>query len=455
MFPKAYAYCITMKYKERIVHLITLIVVAAVSIQLYWNYSQYLVHKGQVQSDVQRLLDRVLTVYNAQRVIRIPLSDSTHIFPLPDTAALQRKDAVIAGVIGSLKALRNQEGASRTGSGEPDIYSLLYSRVDLTVLDTMIGREFKNNNYTLQYYLTTTENGKVTDTAGKMLPEAELLIARARIAPFLDHTYVTVHYSNPFWPSLMKGVAGIILSLVLCIVVIFALYYLLYIIRHQKQLSEIRNDFVSNITHEFKTPIATASSAVEAIKHFNTEQDPVRTHRYLDIAAQQLEKLDQLVEKVMETSRLEHSGPVLHRQMTDVVLLVKSCMERSLLTTEKQIILDCEPVSCRLTADVLHLENVFSNLIDNAVKYGGDVVTVRVRLQGGRLQIAVSDNGRGISKAHRPYVFDQFYRVPNRNIHNVKGFGVGLYYSKKIVEQHGGTLQLTDHNTFLLSLWIK
>jgi two-component system phosphate regulon sensor histidine kinase PhoR len=255
---------------------------------------------------------------------------------------------------------------------------------------------------------------------------------------------------------LLKGLTGIILSLVLCSIVVFSLYYLLYIIRKQKQLSEIKHDFISNVTHEFKTPIATVSSAIEAIKNFNNENISDKTKRYLDISEQQLKKLNILVEKVMETSLLESSELNFDYINTDIIQLIKNSAEKHQMNTNKNIHFESIVKMLVMDIDEFHFENAISNLIDNAIKYGGNTINISINKSSEEsLFISINDNGEGISKLDEPYIFDKFYRTKTKNIHNIKGFGIGLYYAKNIIEKHKGIIELKNRNTFLITLWTK
>ena len=257
-----------------------------------------------------------------------------------------------------------------------------------------------------------------------------------------------MHYPNIFWLTLKKGTTGILLSLVLSGAVIFSLFYLLHIIRKQKQLSEIKNDFISNITHELKTPIATVTSAVEGLRNFNEDNNSDKSQKYLDVSAEQLEKLKILVEKIMETSVLESKDLILEKENTDLIQLIKNTIEKHKINTQKTIDFNSNTNEFIRKTDVFHFENAVSNLIENAIKYGGNEINIHFNSSEKETVIEVSDNGNGIPPAHQKSVFDKFYRIPTKNKHNIKGFGIGLYYTKNIIEKHNGTIELkSDKNT--------
>lgn len=275
----------------------------------------------------------------------------------------------------------------------------------------------------------------------------------AKSRPFYDGVAINLHYLNPTLPVLYRGLTGIILSLILCSAIVFSLYKLLKIIKKQKLLSDIKNDFIDNVTHEFKTPIATVSTAIEAIKKFNEDQINEKTKRYLTISEQQLNKLNSLVEKIMETALLEDTSLKLNKKSIDLIKLLNLCAEKHQFNTDKNIIVITNVKHITVDVDEFHFENAISNLIDNAIKYGGNEIKLSVRGETNRIQISVYDNGPGISAKDEPYLFDKFFRVKKDNIHTTKGFGIGLYYSKKIIEKHHGTIALQNKNTFTIELW--
>lgn len=250
-------------------------------------------------------------------------------------------------------------------------------------------------------------------------------------------------YSNPSAEALKRSSTGILLSLLLSLAVISSLFYLLKIINEQKELAEIKNDLISNITHEFKTPITTVSTALEAINNFNAIEDTEKTKKYVSISENQIKKLHLMVEKLLETATLDSEKLLLKKEQVEVFnLLEKLSNKHQLLTTEKDIQFSSNAKSLFLNIDEFHFENAVSNLIDNAVKYGGDKIDVLLIAERDNITITVSDNGKGIDKSQQEKIFDKFYRIPKGNTHDVKGFGIGLYYTKKIIEKHNGSINL-------------
>jgi two-component system phosphate regulon sensor histidine kinase PhoR len=217
----------------------------------------------------------------------------------------------------------------------------------------------------------------------------------------------------------------------------------LKIIKDQKQLAEVKNDLISNITHEFKTPISTIAVAIESIRDFKGIDDKNRTKNYLNISSEQLGKLNTMVEKLLETATLDSDQLELHKAPQDIVALLNDAVqEMRMRATDETIKFESSEEIIMTTMDGFHIENAINNILDNALKYGGTQIEVSIYSKNNQVIIDIIDNGNSLSKNTKDKIFEKFYRVPKGNTHDVKGFGIGLYYSKKIIENHNGTLQL-------------
>ena len=264
-------------------------------------------------------------------------------------------------------------------------------------------------------------------------------------------------FDNASMFILKRGALDLLISLLISGAVIGSLLYLFRIINEQKQLAEIKNDLISNITHEFKTPIATVSTAIEAISNFNQANDQAKTAKYLDISSGQLLKLNAMVEKLLETASLDSDELGLNLESVELVNFTQQLNLESvelvnftqqifdkfqLIKGDKKLLFQTDISEIRKDIDSFHMENAVSNLVDNAIKYGGDEITIRLSSEKDKMLWQVTDNGGKIEKLQQQRIFDQFYRIPTGNLHDVKGFGIGLYYAKKIVEKHGGEITL-------------
>jgi len=219
--------------------------------------------------------------------------------------------------------------------------------------------------------------------------------------------------------------------------------FMLSTILKQKKLSEIKNDFINNMTHELKTPIATVSAAVEAMQHFGALNDPKKTETYLSISKNELQRLSDLVEKVLNMAVEEQRELVLNPEPVSLSELVAELVQRHSLRAPKPVDFEVQiPASETVRVDKIHFANILNNLIDNAIKYSGEAVNIRLGSirQGREWRLTVADNGKGIPKGYQEAIFDRFFRVPTGNLHPVKGFGLGLYYVRQVVEKHGGRI---------------
>ena len=174
------------------------------------------------------------------------------------------------------------------------------------------------------------------------------------------------------------------------------------------------------------------------------------------MSTQQLAKLNLMVEKLLETATLDSENLDLKRENVDAAVLIETMAERyQLHHQEKDINVQFKSDSAIINVDLFHFENALNNILDNAIKYGGDSIWIDLSRTNEETLISISDNGQGIPKANHEKIFEKFYRVPKGNTHDVKGFGIGLYYTKTIVEKHGGSIDLKSDNhltTFKISI---
>lgn len=214
----------------------------------------------------------------------------------------------------------------------------------------------------------------------------------------------------------------------------------------QRSLEEMRRDFTNNITHELKTPISVAMAATDALQNYSAEADPVRRSRYLQIMGTQLEQLAAMVEKILSVS-VEGREEKLNKERFLLFPTIGSIKEDAVMGMENppEIKIQCQE-ELSITADRLHLKNVIATLVSNAVKHAfrenapGNEVRISACTENGRAKITVADNGMGISKEHLKHIFEKYYRVPQGNLQKARGYGLGLFYAKRVVERHGGTI---------------
>ena len=265
---------------------------------------------------------------------------------------------------------------------------------------------------------------------------------------FLQHTEMNTLYVRAIFDRAQVGVLKemllpLLLSSLLILFTIFCFYYIIHTIIGQKRLTEIKDDFINNMTHELKTPIATITVAIEGLQKYNALSDPEKTQRYLQTSRNELSRLNDLVSKVLNIAAFESKAIKLNKEEIAVDELVQDLVNSETLKANKQVNISYNNNDhiTHIEADKMHLRNVLANIIDNAIKYSQEPVSIYINLSkaGSNAVFSIKDNGIGIPPAHIKHVFDKFHRVPTGNVHNVKGTGLGLNYVKYIVEAHGGS----------------
>jgi two-component system phosphate regulon sensor histidine kinase PhoR len=315
------------------------------------------------------------------------------------------------------------------------VVSIQEDQMDLKRVDSLMSVNLQLRGLDVNYDLAIV---KAND---QDLLQKNTIKANSELLKSGDSLLMTYSGLSPEIYSL--NLTGIILSALLIAAVVFCLFYLLQIIRKQKALGEMKNDLISNITHEFKTPIATASAALEGVQSFTNSGDQDKTDRYLSMGRDQLVKLNGMVERILETATLDSDELMLQKSGVEINELIEVIILKHQNQTSKKISFVEENKGVVINADAFHLENAINNLLDNAIKYGGHHIEVQLRKHAESISITVSDDGKNLSSKDVRLIFDKFYRVGKGNRHDVKGFGIGLFYTKSIIEKHKGTITAT------------
>ena len=223
-----------------------------------------------------------------------------------------------------------------------------------------------------------------------------------------------------------------------------AFYFLIKTILKQRTLDEMKTDFTNNITHELKTPIAVAYAANDALLNFGEQADEAKRHHYLTLCRQQLERLSGMVEQILSMSMERRRQFKLNIEMVPVAELLQPIIEQQQLKADKPVTITShiDPEDLTVQADRAHLSNILNNLIDNAIKYSPG--EARVEIAATSSAISVTDHGMGIAADKLPHIYDKFYRIPTGDLHDVKGYGLGLFYVKTMVEKHGWSIDVSS-----------
>ena len=250
---------------------------------------------------------------------------------------------------------------------------------------------------------------------------------------------------EPAGMLVLRQMSGILTtSFVILIVLAFSFWFLIRTILKQKTLEEMKSDFTNNITHELKTPIAVAYAANDALLNFNQAEEKAKRDKYLRICQEQLQRLSGLVEQILSMSMERRRTFRLHPEEFAIRDILETLIEQHKLKAESSvhISVDIEPEDLSVLADRTHFSNIISNLIDNEAEVAIHCRKVTVEGQNEQTEISVSDHGIGIAPEKQKHIFDKFYRVPTGNLHDVKGYGLGLFYVKTMIEKHGGSVSV-------------
>ena len=254
----------------------------------------------------------------------------------------------------------------------------------------------------------------------------------------------TVYYAyiSPLTENILREMSGVIAtSALIALLLTFGFWYLLHVIRRLRTIEEMKDDFTNNMTHELKTPIAIAYAANDSLLQFPDPENNERTTKYLTAALEQLSKLAGLVENILAMSMERRKHLAMAKERINLKDFLTSVIEQQKLRADKpcEISLVC-PEYAVVEADPTHFSNVIGNLIDNSIKYSGD--TVSIVIEADASGISVSDNGIGIPEKSLHDIWGKFYRVPHGNCSKVRGYGIGLFYVKSIIDKHGWTISV-------------
>ena len=239
----------------------------------------------------------------------------------------------------------------------------------------------------------------------------------------------------------------LIISILLILIILGTFIYSVIIIRNQKKTTQIKTDFINNMTHELKTPIATIGLACEALSDSTIKLENKSKVKFLSTIKSENERLGNLVEKVLQSSVSQKGNPELKLEIFNIEEVIEKAIKTIHLSYNKKkgkITTDFMAQNKLMEADKFHITNVIHNLLDNSQKYSINppIVSISTRDVIGGLIIRIKDNGIGIARENHKRIFDKLYRVPTGNVHNVKGFGLGLSYVKTIIDLHGGKIMV-------------
>lgn len=420
------------KHRFLIIAVISVVMIAAY--EGYWLSGLYKSQRQSLEMQISSLISKSeLAAYSFQ-LKREQLTDSIAFLSSDNLSKIVsiKRDSSFGNKIRSISVYRRDDFNKQVASSvtSPEFYEMMDSILFQNFKEAGIDEIFRP--------LDTPDVVSDTDSAS-----AGYIIVKSTLGKKL--------YS--FDTGLMTGyillnMSGIIFtSLMVVAIVIFSFWFFINTLKKQMEFDEMKSSFTSNITHELKTPIAVAYAANDALLNYGLADNPVKREEYLLDTKEQLEKLSALVERILSMSMKERGNFRLDVSETNIRDMFEKIAQETRLRTTKNCDIQIE-ADDNLTAvfDAKLMSSVVSTLVDNAVKYSGEPVRILLKAirKSDKLFISVSDNGIGIAPEHQRHVFEKFYRVPHGDVHEVKGYGIGLYFAKTIVERHGGRISLTS-----------
>lgn len=326
-------------------------------------------------------------------------------------------------------------------------------QIDFRALDSLLNLEISTQGIETKF-----EYGVYSSATGKMIFEkadeykTKLMNEGFVFTLFPYEMTETPDYLMIYFPYeiryLFKQMASIIfISLIIIVIILMLFIYVIRVIVWQRRLSEMKNDFINNMTHEIKTPISTISLACEALKEEEVKKNTLLTDNYLRVINDENNRLGGIAEKILQAAIIEKDSFKLKREKVnvhDIIDTIISNMGIQIEVKDGKILKNYGAIRPIINADKTHLTNAIMNLLDNANKYTPrkPVIGISTENYSEGIMICITDNGIGISKENQKKIFDKLYRVPTGNVHDVKGFGLGLSYVKNIVELHGGRISV-------------
>ena len=419
----------------------TLTLLAVAAYEAYWLHGLYTSQKQALTAQISSLLTEAEGVEFAEQLRKSLESDTTVLY----TPSPNPKGQVISIGMDTLKGKPKDITVHRIDRHTPEGEAFIAGNFDIRRVDELFTLSLDSIGLPLPHQLRFLRDGQAVDsvcTAGYQPATDDPII------PVVSNLNTgTYEFRSPsFSAHILRGMAGVLaVSAGILLTVIAAFVFIDRALRKQRDLERMKNDFTGNITHELKTPIAVAYAASDTLLECgDLGNNPSLREEYLDIIKGQLDKLTGLVEMILSTTLKNRDSLQLDLTDTAIKPLLEEAAAQTRLSAKKPCTTTVSvcPGDLAVRMDRKLMSSVLSTLLDNAVKYSGKQVTIALeaRQDGDKTCISIADNGIGIAPRDQIHIFEKFYRVPTGDVHNVKGYGIGLFFAKNIVEKHGGRL---------------
>ncbi len=400
-----------------------------------WLYSQYNEQQAQLKNGLtemfgtvqHRISDSLLLKYNDVSLPSTQLAVAGNNDALNETAGSSTQLSNQG-----LQQILRKVGRPLSGTEEKKLFG-----IDTIVFNEMFTTAMRHNGWNFNArWINSSDSDKKS--------AASIFIA----SNFFTNANGVV-INNYWWYLFWRLLPQILFVIILLTLTAAAFYFTFRSLKAQIKLGNMKDDFISNMSHELKTPIATVKVALEALNNFNIIEDPKRGREYLGMATAEMDRLELLATRVLNTSLLESGNIYLQQETYDLNKLVQEVIQSMQLRIKQfgaKISLQTNGSNFTIPMDKLHMQGVLVNLVDNSLKYGGDRVNIEITLaeNNGAVRLELKDNGPGIPDEYKEKVFEKFFRVPTGDRHNIKGHGLGLSYAAQVMRQHKGNIQMNN-----------
>ncbi len=444
-----------------IIVIVSIVLLSLTVVQFYWVKNAISVERTNFENKVNEAvsnvifkLEKIETFSNLQKTMNSQARVASF-FSSMDSINRDLYDEMLA-----IKRPEDIEKLIRKSFMATEVFSEMARKdkpFDIeTILNKVLIDSLLNDELRQKGIKTKFEYGVYSSEKNRMIIEktgqyqAQLLKNGFVFTLYPNEFLANPNYLMIFFPFeirfLLKEMASIILiSLILIIILMMLFTYVIKIIVWQKKLSEMKNDFINNMTHEIKTPISTISLACEALSDSSVKRNEMLSENYIKVINDENKRLADITEKILQAATFEQGELILKKEVLNIEDVINNVINNIGIQVEVKdgkIIRDFRASKTTIIGDKMHLTNVISNLVDNANKYSPrkPVITIAIENYTEGIKISIEDNGIGINKENQKKIFDKLYRVPTGNIHDVKGFGLGLSYVKAIIEKHSGKI---------------
>ncbi|VAW29507.1 Two-component system sensor histidine kinase [hydrothermal vent metagenome] len=449
-----------------IIILVSLSSIGLLSIQVYWIKNAVQVRQAVFNRDVNMAMQRVVFTIDKLRYQEYYLNSKE--FYRKNLNAFALFDSLNRDIASQSLTLNNANDLNQLlekrmvlSNQYQQLFSKFHQPDDLNffsknknLIDSLVGNSLSERNIKTKYefgiYKPIT-NAMILQKTGKYPTELLSKSFVYNLSPLGNNIQFPLKFLLYFPQEhlfiLKKLYKLLFVSLGLFFIIIGSFSFSIVVINRQKKLSEMKNDLINNMTHEFKTPISTISLVCEALRDKDVQKSDQVYNSYVSVIDEENKRLRTMAEHILQSATIESGRLRLHKEILDVHEILQNAVNGKKINAESRggkITMALNAKSSMIFADRVHMTNVFVNILDNAVKYNLNAPIIKVstrNLQDGVL-VDFADNGIGISKANQSKIFDKLYRVHTGNIHNFKGFGLGLSYVKAIVEQHKGKVTI-------------